>query len=59
LDWLKEQNVKVLHLFLFSNLLGLIPAARKLNVPVFLTALEFSYFCRRFDLVNELKLYAS
>src|SRR5882724_10723893 len=51
-DWLKEQNVQVLHLFLFSNLLGLIPAARKLNVPVFLTALEFSYFCRRFDLVK-------
>src|SRR4051794_18240939 len=41
LDWLKEQRVDVLHLFLFSNLLGLIPAARKLNIPVFLTALEF------------------
>ncbi|HZS44969.1 MAG TPA: glycosyltransferase [Blastocatellia bacterium] len=50
--WLVEQNADILHLFLFSNLLGLIPAARNLNIPVFLTALEFSYFCRRFDLMR-------
>ena len=47
--WLSEQKVEVLHLFLFSDLLGLIPAARQLKLPVFLTALEFSYFCRRFE----------
>src|SRR5215831_6020028 len=50
--WFSEQKVDVLHLFLFSNLLGLIPAARQHSIPVFLTALEFSYFCRRFDLVR-------
>ena len=50
--WFAEQRVDVLHLFLFSDLLGLIPAARNLEVPIFLTALEFSYFCRRFDLMR-------
>lgn len=52
-QWLKEQKVDVLHLFLFNQLLGLIPAANRLGIPVCLTALEFSYFCRRYDLMYE------
>lgn len=51
--WLKEQKVEVLHLFLFNQLLGLIPAANELGIPVCFTALEFSYFCRRYDLMYE------
>lgn len=51
--WLREQQVDVLHLFLFNQLLGLVPAANELDIPVCLTALEFSYFCRRYDLMYE------
>jgi glycosyltransferase involved in cell wall biosynthesis len=50
-DWLRAESVEVLHLFLFNQLQGLIPAANKLSIPVCLTALEFSYFCRRYDLM--------
>jgi glycosyltransferase involved in cell wall biosynthesis len=50
-DWLQAEGVEILHLFLFNQLLGLIPAANKLGIPVCLTALEFSYFCRRYDLM--------
>jgi glycosyltransferase involved in cell wall biosynthesis len=50
-QWLSAEKVAVLHLFLFNQLLGLIPAANKLGIPVCLTALEFSYFCRRYDLM--------
>jgi len=50
-DWLRAESVEVLHLFLFNQLQGLIPAANKLHIPVCLTALEFSYFCRRYDLM--------
>jgi glycosyltransferase involved in cell wall biosynthesis len=52
-EWLKSENVDALHLFLFNHLLGLIPAANDLGIPVCLTALEFSYFCRRYDLMYE------
>lgn len=51
--WLKEEKVDVVHLFLFNHLLGLIPAARELRIPVVLTALEFSYFCRRYGMMYE------
>lgn len=51
--WLQEEKVDVLHLFLFNQLLGLVPAANELGIPVCLTALEFSYFCRRYDLMYE------
>ena len=50
-DWFRTEKVEVLHLFLFNQLQGLIPAANKLRIPVCLTALEFSYFCRRYDLM--------
>lgn len=51
--WMKEQQVEIVHLFLFSHLLGLIPAATELGIPVCLTALEFSYFCRRYDMLYQ------
>lgn len=51
--WLREQGVDVLHLFLINQLLGLVPAANELRIPVCLTGLEFSYFCRRYDLMYE------
>lgn len=51
-SWLVEQKVDVLHLFLFNQLLGLIPAANELDIPVCMTGLEFSYFCRRYDLMH-------
>ncbi|HKO42640.1 MAG TPA: glycosyltransferase [Pyrinomonadaceae bacterium] len=50
--WLAEQKADVLHLFLFNQLLGLIPAANQLGIPVCMTGLEFSYFCRRYDLMH-------
>lgn len=52
-SWLVEHKVDVLHLFLFNQLLGLIPAANELDIPVCMTGLEFSYFCRRYDLMHE------
>ena len=51
--WFEKQRVDVIHLFLFSHLLGLIPAANHLKIPVCLTALEFSYFCRQYDMMWE------
>jgi len=52
-EWLREEAPDVLHLFVFSGLLGLLPAARRLGIPVIYTALEFSYFCRRYTLQFE------
>lgn len=52
-SWLAAQRVDILHLFLFNQLLGLIPAANQLGIPVCMTGLEFSYFCRRYDLMHE------
>jgi len=43
----------VLHLFGLGGLLGLLPAARRRGIPVVLTALEFSYFCRQYTLQFE------
>ncbi len=42
-NWLKQERVDVIHLFLTNHLLGLIPAAKATGVAVCLTALEFSY----------------
>src|SRR5947209_4535197 len=57
--WLKEQGVDVVHFFLFGWLTGIIPAASKLGIPVFMTALDFGYWCRRQDMMYEGKSICS
>ena len=52
-EWLAQELPDVLHLFGFGGMLGLLPAARRLEVPVVYTALEFSYFCRQYTLQFE------
>ncbi len=53
LQWMKEQDADVLHMFVYSGIEKCIPAARACGVPVVYTALEFSYFCRRTTLQFE------
>src|SRR5688500_3704464 len=48
-QWLTLERIEIVHVFLWVHLLAVASAARALGLPVVMTALEFGYFCRRFD----------
>jgi glycosyltransferase involved in cell wall biosynthesis len=51
--WLRREQVEVVHLFLWRHLLAVVAAAAALDLPVVLTALDFGYFCRRYNLMRD------
>lgn len=51
-QWLTLERIEIVHVFLWLRLLAVASAARALGLPVVMTALEFGYFCRRFDFLK-------
>jgi glycosyltransferase involved in cell wall biosynthesis len=52
LEYFAKNRPDVVHVLLFAGMLPLVRAAKKLGIPVVMTALDFGMFCSNFHLVN-------
>lgn len=52
IDFFRETNPHVVHVFLFAGMLSIVRAAKALSIPVVLTALDFGMFCSNFLLLR-------